>query len=235
MAIKTMEKGSPSTIHFKNDISILYSLSNKPIKTELGGVPITVAMPPAFAENAMPNITQRAKFWSLFVNPSASLINKPMTDMAIGSITTVLAVLLIHMLNVAVAIINPKTTLFGVVPVILIIFRAIRLCKFTFSRAKAMTKPPKKRNKIGLPKLAPTSVMGIILSIGKRSRGKSAVTEIETASVILQIIIQSATAITASPWMESISKGRLMTIKNRIGPKNSPNLLLNCIVFNWLA
>ena len=114
----------------------MYSFSSKPIKTELGGVPITVAIPPALAENAIPSITLRAKFLSSLVKPSSSCIKSRITDMAIGSITTVLAVLLIHILMDAVAIIKPSTTLLGVVPVILMIFRAIRLCRFTFSKAK---------------------------------------------------------------------------------------------------
>ena len=80
-----------------------------------------------------------------------SFISKLMTDMAMGSITTVLAVLLIHILKDAVAIINPKTTLLGVVPVILMILKAIRLWRFTFSKAKAITNPPKNKKTIGLP------------------------------------------------------------------------------------
>ena len=57
-----MEKGKPMTIHFKKEISMLYSFSSSPINTEFGGVPMTVAIPPAFAENAIPNITDKAKF-----------------------------------------------------------------------------------------------------------------------------------------------------------------------------
>ena len=68
-----------------------------------------------------------------------------------GSITTVLAVLLIHMLINAVAIMNPKITLFGEVPVFFIIVRAILRCKFTFSNPKAKTKPPKNKKTIELP------------------------------------------------------------------------------------
>ena len=38
-----IENGNPMVIHFKKEICVLYSLSNKPINTEFGGVPITVA------------------------------------------------------------------------------------------------------------------------------------------------------------------------------------------------
>src|SRR6056297_657764 len=146
-----MENGKPMVIHFRKEISVLYSFSSKPIKTEFGGVPITVAIPPAFAEKAIPSITLSAKFWSLLVKPSSSSINRLITEIAMGSITTVLAVLLIHMLKVAVAIIKPKITLLGVVPVSFIMFRAILRCRFTFSKASAITNPPKKRKTMGLP------------------------------------------------------------------------------------
>ena len=43
--------------------------------TELGGVPIKVAIPPILAAKAIPNIIERAKFLSFFVNPSASFIS----------------------------------------------------------------------------------------------------------------------------------------------------------------
>ena len=138
-------------IHFKKDICVLYSLSNKPINTEFGGVPITVATPPALAEKAIPSIILKAKFLSPLVNPSWSSMSNLITEIAIGNITTVLAVLLIHMLIKAVAIINPKMTLLGVVPVIFIMVRAILLCKLTFSKANAKIKPPKNKKIIGLP------------------------------------------------------------------------------------
>ncbi len=145
------ENGKPKDIHFTKEIWVLYSFSSKPINTEFGGVPITVAIPPAFAENAIPSITLSAKFLSDFVKPSSSLISKFITDMAMGNITTVLAVLLIHILIKAVAIIKPSITLLGDVPVSFIIVKAMRLWRFTFSKAKANTKPPKNKNTIGLP------------------------------------------------------------------------------------
>ena len=116
-----------------------------------GGVPIIVAIPPTFAEKAIPNIILSAKFLSFCVNPSSSFINNRITDKAIGNITTVVAVLLIHILNNAVANIKPRITRFGLVPVSLMIFRAILLCSFTFSNANAMTNPPKNKKTIGLP------------------------------------------------------------------------------------
>ena len=146
-----IEKGRANTIHFKKDISIWYSFSKRPIRIEFGGVPITVAIPPAFAEKAIPKSTLTAKFRSFLVKPSTSSIKSLITDMAMGSITTTVAVLLIHILKEAVAIIKPSTTLFGVVPVIRIMLSAILLWRFTFSKASAITKPPKNKKIIGLP------------------------------------------------------------------------------------
>ena len=74
-----IEKGKPKLIQVKKEIWMLYWFSNKPIKTEFGGVPITVAIPPAFAAKAIPSIILSAKFLSPFVKPSLSSINSLMT------------------------------------------------------------------------------------------------------------------------------------------------------------
>ena len=68
----------------------------------------------------------------------------------------------------SVAIMKPKTTLLGVVPVSFKIFKPILLCKFTSSKAKASTKSPKNKKIIVLPKLAPTSAIFITFKNGKR-------------------------------------------------------------------
>ena len=141
----------PISIHLRKEICISYSCSINPVMTILGGVPMMVATPPTLAEKAMPSIKQSAKFLSFLVNPSASLINNSITERAMGSITTVVAVLLIHILKEAVANMNPRITLSGVVPVRRIIFNAMRRCRLTFSKASAITKPPKNKKTIGLP------------------------------------------------------------------------------------
>ena len=63
-------------------------------------------------------------------------------DIPMGSIITAVAVFDIHMERNAVATIKPKMILETLVPIILIIFNAIRLCKFHFSIAMASIKPP---------------------------------------------------------------------------------------------
>ena len=77
--------------------------------------------------------------------------------------------------------------------------------------------------------MAPTSAMGITFNNGNNIRGNKAVTAICTASVIHQITIQIATAITASPVSETKWKGRFRTIKNSMGAKSKPIFLENAM------
>lgn len=107
----------------------------------------------------------------------------------------------------SVAIMKPKTTLLGVVPVSFKIFKPILLCKFTSSKAKASTKSPKNKKIIVLPKLAPTSAIFITFKNGKRIKANNAVTAIFTVSVTHQRTIQMATAITASAFAETSVSG----------------------------
>ena len=65
---------------------------------------------------------------------------------------------------------------------------------------------------------------------GNKISGNKAVTAIFTVSVIHQITIQSATAITASPFSDIKKNGRFTTIKNNIGPRRSPIFLVMCIL-----
>ncbi|GAB5565838.1 MAG: hypothetical protein Wins2KO_29010 [Winogradskyella sp.] len=62
---------------------------------------------------------------------------------------------------------------------------------------------------------------------GKSNKGNNAVTEIETASVIHQMIIHTAVAITVSAFSEMNSTGNNESSENRMGPKNSPKRLDN--------
>ena len=64
---------------------------------------------------------------------------------AIGTIIIAVAEFDIHMERNAVAIMNPRISLEGLVPVIEIIFSAIRLCRFHLCIAIAIIKPPIKR------------------------------------------------------------------------------------------
>ena len=66
-------------------------------------------------------------------------------DNPIGTIIIAVAVLLIHMDNRAVAIINPKIRREGVSPTINIVRIAMRLCRFHLSMVMAIIKPPRNR------------------------------------------------------------------------------------------
>ena len=74
-----------------------------------------------------------------------------MVGCTMAIIITAVAVLLIHMLNKAVASIKPNIIPRASVPVSLIMFKAMRLCRFHFSMAMAMIKPPINKNMGELP------------------------------------------------------------------------------------
>ena len=71
--------------------------------------------------------------------------------------------------------------------------------------------------------------MGMIFRRGNKIRGSKAATEMDTASVIHHTTIQTATAITASPFSETRVFGRFRRIKKKMGPNNNPNFLLKSI------
>jgi hypothetical protein len=64
------------------------------------------------------------------------------TESPMGSIMMVVAVLLTHMLMAAVATMNPAIRASGRVPATLRTWSAMRRCRFHFSMAMAITKPP---------------------------------------------------------------------------------------------
>jgi hypothetical protein len=82
--------------------------------------------------------------------PACSRSSSWITDSAIGSIITTVAVLLTHMLSAAVAPMNPAIRLAGRVPTRLMIVSAMRRCSPQLWSAAAMMKPPMKRKITGL-------------------------------------------------------------------------------------
>jgi len=77
------------------------------------------------------------------VKPSFLSTKSFMTDIAMGKITTVEAVLLIYIFIKAIASIKHKTTFSGALPVSLKYLNRFFYAKFTFSKANANIKPPK--------------------------------------------------------------------------------------------
>ena len=100
--------------------------------------------------------------------------NRFKTEMAIGSIMTVVAVLDIHMLKKAVARLKPSIIPVGLVPVILIRLSAIRRCSFRFSMANAIMKPPINKKIIGLAYGAKVSFVENKPKEGNNTIGSSA-------------------------------------------------------------
>ena len=97
----------------------------------------------------------------------------------------------------AVAIIKPKIMLITLVPIILIMLRAILLCKFHFCMAIAIINPPTYKKTYLCPKDAVVSDNSSPPVRGNNTIGIRAVTAIGIASVIHQIAIQIVDAKTA--------------------------------------
>lgn len=155
--------------------------------------------------------------------PFSSFFNRLITDMAMGSIITVVAVLLIHILINAVAIINPKIIPLGLVPVAFTRFKAIRLCRFLFSIPRAIRNPPIKRKIIGCAYEFAASEMVKTFSRGNNTSGSIAVTDKGTVSVTHQVIIQTATAITFQAVGSRISGEGIVRITMK---SKGPNIKL---------
>ena len=68
-----------------------------------------------------------------------------------GSITSTVAVLLIHMLSSALATMMPSTRRAGEPPSFSTVHRAMRRCNPLRSMPRASRKPPRKRKMISLP------------------------------------------------------------------------------------
>ena len=147
---KTTTSGSPNFIHWAKPISMPFCSKN-PTRKTFGGVPTIVPTPPILAAYAMPSIKQTAKLDDFTATcPSSSpapllLANSVTTLRPMGSIITVVAVLLIHMLRKAVAIMNPPTMRSGRVPTTSTVSKAIRRCRFQRSIASAIINPPMNR------------------------------------------------------------------------------------------
>ena len=71
--------------------------------------------------------------------------NNAATEIAMGNIITVVALLLIHMLTKAVATMNPANTRLTRDPVCPTIQNATRSCSRHRCKPRASTKPPRKR------------------------------------------------------------------------------------------
>ena len=140
-----------------------------------------------------------------------------------GSIITAVAVLEIHMERKAVANIKPKIIFLTSVPIILIIFKAILLCKRHFSMANAKINHPIYKKTYLCPKEDEVSDNDKAPVSGKRIIGSNEVAAIVIASVIHQIAIQSVDAKTAFAWSVSPSKTKTyLTKENITGPRTKP-------------
>ena len=105
-----------------------------------------VAMPPMDAAYA---IESRLAIASCGCGLPMRCSTTPITERTVGSIMTVVAMLEIHMLSVAEAIMNPATSMGGREPTKSMMVRAMRRCRPQRSMARAIMKPPMKRKMTG--------------------------------------------------------------------------------------
>lgn len=170
----------------------------------------------------MESIRPSAKRRSAFPECSP-IFSRLVMDKAIGNIITVVAVLLIHMLMKAVVIMNPRMIPLGLVPVLLIKFSAIRLCRLCLSMPKPSIKPPMNRKMILLAYGAVASSILATPANGNSTIGSKAVTGIGAASVIHQVIIHKAIPITLHASGFKIFAGcNAISRAKRVGPKKRP-------------
>ncbi len=116
----------------------------------------------------------------------------PIIDITIGSIIITVAVLEIHIERKNEDAIKPRRIRAGLTPVKARMLRAMRLCKFHLSIARATRNPPINRKMTSLKYVADTAFPSIIPNSGKRATGNREVIARGTISVIHQTAISSA-------------------------------------------
>ena len=180
---------------------------------------------------------------------------KRISDIPIGIIINAVEVFDNHMERKPVASMNPKTSRWGCPPITRKIFKAIRLCRFHFSTAVAIIKPPRNSKIIqsiywpatfgktisrseGIKPLriltvsksiwfaAGTRRPRMMPSSGNRTMGSSAVAESGIASVIHHIAISNITAaMRVTRGLPGSRSTNSNTRTNASGPSHSPILL----------
>ena len=123
----------------------------------------------------------------------SSFTNSNTTELAMGSIISVVAVFDIHMLMAKLASMNPNMMVFALVPVLSTMLRASLRCRFHFSIASAMRNPPRNRKTNRLLYVRQVFSKVITPSNGKSMMGNNEVMAMGTLSVIHQISIQATT------------------------------------------
>ena len=127
------------------------------------------------------------------------------SEIPIGIIIRVVAVLEIHMDKNPVASMNPRIILDGLVPILTTMFNAIRLCNSHFSIARAIIKPPRNRKIRGCAYGKVVDLRSSPPKTGNKTIGSRAVVCMGIASVNHHMAIHVVLAIMAFPPSESPS------------------------------
>ena len=182
-----------------------------------GGLPISVPSPPIEADHPTASTRQMPKramsgseTASATVAPcsmarlcarATSLprlrsVTSASTEVAMGSIISAVAVFETHIDRNPVASIIPSTIRRGDSPTRRSVSSAMRRCRFHFSIAMAIRKPPRNRNTTELAKGCVVCATVRSVSTGIRTTGNSEVTDSGIASVIHQTAISAMTLAT---------------------------------------
>ena len=188
----------------------------------LGGVPMSVAIPPVVAPYATASSSAVPKSRSSRVRLGVPG-KRCTTDSAIGSIISDVAVLLTHMLTSAEASRNPAMIDAGRVPSIPMRPIATRRCRCQRCIPSAMTNPPRNRKMIGLANGAALSRMSLRPRAGKSTSGRRAVAKMGIGSAIQNAAMKSPTPAVCQPLTLRPSGGdRSSVSRSAVGPTTHP-------------
>ena len=141
----------------------------------------------------------------------------------IGTIIITAAVFDTNILIIPVASMKPRIIRDVVVPIKLIIFNAIRVCKFQRSIAMAIIKPPMNKKIISFPYELDTVPLSITFPIGNSTRGSNEVTGIGIASVIHHVAIHRVEAKTKIAGISRFAGRKNNNVsRKRSGPNTNP-------------
>lgn len=192
------------------------------VRIRLGGVPISVAIPPIDAEKAMARKSDLEKGSTAAGSPviSSSLVT---IARALGTIVRAVAVFDIHIDKKAVTIIIPHNNIRGRSPNIKTVLRAIRECKFHLTIAVEKIKPPRKTSEVSENIEDATAEAVETANSGSRKTGKKAVITIGIGSKIHHnavIMVTPKHADALGLDLSSLTTLKRKNIAMKIGPRN---------------
>lgn len=193
------------------------------VKIKLGGVPISVAIPPIEAEKA---IDRKSDFENGSTEAGSPVISSSLVTMAsaLGTIVRAVAVFDIHIDKKAVTIMIPHNKTRGFKPKIRTVLSAIRECRFHLTIAVEKIKPPRKTNEVSENIDEATAEAVETANNGSKNTGKNAVITIGIGSKIHHNAVIIVTPKHGEAFGFVLSSSTTLKRKNiaiNTGPRNS--------------